>query len=120
MPGMDMPGMDMSQHQDMQGMKMGSPMSQSPQNGSITHDTMNLQEPENPAHKTGSNLPAPNLLKDVTTRQPMALADFLSLADKNNPTIAQANAALAAWPPPLKINKPMVRTWVKIRQDQLS
>lgn len=57
-----MPGMDMSQHgaqsgqppkgtdmKNMQGMHMDGPMTQAPQNGSITHDTMNLQEPENPS-----------------------------------------------------------------------
>lgn len=100
-----MPGMDMNQHgaqspqppkgtdmKNMQGMHTDSPMTQAPQNGSITHDTMNLQEPENPTHKTGSNLPAPDLLKDVVIRQPMALQEFLSVADKTNPTLAQANA----------------------------
>jgi cobalt-zinc-cadmium efflux system outer membrane protein len=105
MPGMTMPGdpkppapaqqskpaTKAEQQESMPGMDMGKDVP-IPQNGSITHDTMNLQEPEDPTHKTGSNLPAPDLLKDVTTRQPMALADFLSLADKNNPTIAQANA----------------------------
>jgi len=53
---------------------------------------MTLQEPENPEHKTGSNLPAPELLKDVSARTPMALADFKTLADANNPTLKQANA----------------------------
>ena len=104
MPGMDMskpmdhsmPGMDMSKPMDhsMPGMDMGKPMSQATgtqQNGSITHDTMNLQEPENPGKKTGSNLPAPDLLKDVTKRTPMALKEFLDFADKSNPTLAQAD-----------------------------
>jgi len=81
----NMPGM---QH-DMSGMQMGVPQqSQSPD----THATMRLQEPENPEHKTGSNLPAPELLKDVATHPPMALADFEALADANNPTLKQANA----------------------------
>ncbi len=81
----NMPGM---QH-DMSGMQTGSPQqSQSPD----THATMTLQEPENPEHKTGSNLPAPELLKDVAARTPMALADFEALADANNPTLKQANA----------------------------
>ena len=56
------------------------------------HTTMTLQEPENPEHKTGSNLPAPELLKDVSARTPMTLADFQTLADANNPTLKQANA----------------------------
>ncbi len=81
----NMPGM---QH-DMSGMQMNpSPNSQSPD----THATMTLQEPENPEHKTGSNLPAPELLKDVSARTPMALADFEAFADANNPTLKQANA----------------------------
>src|SRR5260370_20999590 len=68
----NMPGMQHEQH-DMSGMQMGAPQqSQSPD----THATMTLQEPENPEHKTGSNLPAPELLKDVAARTPMALADF--------------------------------------------
>jgi cobalt-zinc-cadmium efflux system outer membrane protein len=84
----NMPGMQHMQH-DMSGMQMGSPQqSQSPD----THETMTLQEPENPDRKTGSNLPAPELLKDVTARTPMALADFEALADANNPTLKQANA----------------------------
>lgn len=98
MPGMDMstpvqsdhamPGMDMN---DMRGMQI-SPMGEAPRNTSATHDTMNLQEPENAAHKTGSNVPAPDLLKDVAQRKAMPLEDFLALADKSNPTIAQANS----------------------------
>jgi len=71
---------------------MDSPMSQAPQNGSVTHDTINLQEPENPSHNTGSNLPAPDLLKEVAPRQPIALLEFLKAADETNPTLAQANA----------------------------
>ena len=74
---------------NMPGMQMGAPQqSQSPD----THATMTLQEPENPEHKTGSNLPAPELLKDVGARTPMALSDFETLADANNPTLKQANA----------------------------
>lgn len=100
-----MPGMDRGQHGDqsgkppkgtdmknMQGMHMDSPMTQAPQNGSITHDTMNLQEPENPAHRTGSNMPVPDLLREVVARPPMTLQDFLGVADKTNPTLAEANA----------------------------
>lgn len=86
-----MPGMDMShgQQHDMGNMQMDeTPQSQIPD----THATMSLQEPENPEHKTGSNLPAPDLLKDVAARTPMALADFEALADANNPTLKEANA----------------------------
>src|SRR5260370_699423 len=84
----NMPGMQHMQH-GMGGMQMGSPQqSQSPD----THATMTLQEPENPERKTGSNLPAPELLEDVAARPSMALADFEALADANNPTLKQANA----------------------------
>jgi cobalt-zinc-cadmium efflux system outer membrane protein len=84
----NMPGMQHVQH-DMSGMQMGTPrQTQSPD----THATMTLQEPEHPEYKTGSNLPAPELLKDVAARTPMALADFEALADANNPTLKQANA----------------------------
>jgi cobalt-zinc-cadmium efflux system outer membrane protein len=74
----NMPGMQMEPAQP----------SQSPD----THATMTLQEPENPERKTGSNLPAPELLKDVAARPAMSLAEFETLADANNPTLKQANA----------------------------
>jgi cobalt-zinc-cadmium efflux system outer membrane protein len=82
MPGMqhdmkNMPGMQMEPAQSSQGLD--------------THATMTLQEPENPEHKTGSNLPAPELLKDVVARPAMSLADFQAFADANNPTLKQAN-----------------------------
>lgn len=92
MPGMKMDAPAQQQDSSMSGMAMDSPTTQAPPTGSITHDTINLQEPENPSHKTGSNVPAPDLLKDVVARQAMALQDFLSFADKTNPTLAQANA----------------------------
>ncbi len=60
--------------------------------GLDTHQTRMLQEPENPAKHTGENLPAPELLKDVVGRPAMALADFETLAEANNPTLKQANA----------------------------
>lgn len=94
-----MQGMDMSQPMDKPmpgmdrpGVAMDASVPQTTQNGSITHDTMNIQEPEHPAQKTGSILPVPDLLREVTSRQPVTLQEFLSLADKNNPTITQANA----------------------------
>src|SRR5579863_930718 len=81
----NMPGM---QH-DMSGMQMSTPQQSQ---GPDTHATMTLQEPENPEHKTGSSLPAPELLNDVAARTAMGLADFETLADANNPTLKQANA----------------------------
>ncbi len=45
--------------------------------------------------------------------------DFVAVFVGNYPNSAKANAALIDLPAPLKANKPMVRTWNKIRQDQL-
>jgi MSHA biogenesis protein MshM len=44
--------------------------------------------------------------------------DFVSVFVGRYATIDEAHAALDALPAPLKVNKPIVRTWVKIRQDQ--
>jgi cobalt-zinc-cadmium efflux system outer membrane protein len=57
---------------------------------SITVPIQELQEPEALEFRTGSDLPAPELLGDVVKRDPMTLEQFLSLADKANPTLAQA------------------------------
>lgn len=46
--------------------------------------------------------------------------NFVSIFVGRYATIEEAYAALAVLPEPLKVNKPMVRTWVKIRQDQPS
>jgi len=83
-----MQGMDMSTHGDMQCM----PMDAATQNGYVTPDISNVQEPENPSRTTGGKVPAPDLLKGVAARPSMALKDFLDQADKTNPTLAQANA----------------------------
>jgi cobalt-zinc-cadmium efflux system outer membrane protein len=96
MQGMDMghPGSAGNQSPmstDMKNMSTDMPMSQAQHDGSVTHDTMNLQEPEDPSHKTGTNVPAPDLLNEVTARRAMSLQEFLGMADKSNPTIAQAN-----------------------------
>jgi cobalt-zinc-cadmium efflux system outer membrane protein len=80
-------------HQHMMGNMPGMEMEPArPSQSPDTHATMTLQEPENPEHKTGSNLPAPELLKDVAARPAMSLADFQTLADANNPTLKLANA----------------------------
>lgn len=49
-----------------------------------------LQEPEAIDRRTGSNLPAPELLRDVTHRSPMSVEQFLALAEQSNPTLAEA------------------------------
>lgn len=49
-----------------------------------------LQEPEAVGFQTGSDLPAPELLREVVNQQPMTVESFIDMADKNNPTLAQA------------------------------
>lgn len=57
---------------------------------SSTLPIQDLQEPEAAGFHTGSDLPAPELLGDVVAREPMTLESFMALADKSNPTLAQA------------------------------
>ena len=59
---------------------------------SATHSTLTLQEPENPGHITGENLPAPDLLGEIEKRAPMTLQDFLTQAEHSNPTLAESRA----------------------------
>jgi|GEM_PF-1218909 len=49
-----------------------------------------LQEPEAIGFQTGSDLPAPELLRDVVNQQPMTIESFIDMADRTNPTLAQA------------------------------
>lgn len=44
--------------------------------------------------------------------------EFVSAFVGHFDTVAEAKAAMAGWPASLKTNKPIVRTWLKIRQDQ--
>ena len=53
---------------------------------------IDLQEPENPDRKTGSNLPVPDLLENARKTEPRKLEGFEQLALKNNPTLKQAQA----------------------------
>ncbi len=57
---------------------------------SITVPIQQLQEPEAVGFKTGGDLPAPQLLREVVSREAMTVESFLGLADKMNPTLAQA------------------------------
>jgi outer membrane protein, heavy metal efflux system len=59
---------------------------------SISHATETLQEPENPGHHTGQNLPAPELLNDVSKRSALNLQQFEDWAAHRNPTLAEAQA----------------------------
>ena len=57
---------------------------------SITVPIQELQEPEALEFRTGTDMPAPELLGDIVKRDPMTLEQFLARADKANPTLAQA------------------------------
>ena len=57
---------------------------------SITVPIQELQEPEALEFRTGGDMPAPELLGEVVKRDPMTLEQFIALADKANPTLAQA------------------------------
>lgn len=51
--------------------------------------------PQNsPDHNMHATAPAPELLREITSRPAMSLTDFLKLGDVNNPTIKQANALM--------------------------
>jgi cobalt-zinc-cadmium efflux system outer membrane protein len=106
-----MPGMDMQSSQNTQMPKdMQTPNSPSDRQ-SISRDTMTLQEPENESYKTGQDLPAPELLNDVTARAPIGVDDFMAMAEKANPTLDQARSLVrrsdqqgrqaGMWPNPL-------------------
>lgn len=57
---------------------------------SISVPIQEVQEPEAVGFHTGSDLPAPELLREVVNQQPMTLESFVDMADKTNPTLAQA------------------------------
>ena len=44
--------------------------------------------------------------------------DFVSVFVGTYASVSEASDALASWPASIKTNKPMVRTWAKIKQDQ--
>ncbi len=57
---------------------------------SIKVPIQELQEPEAVGFQTGSDLPAPELLVEIVRQRPMTFAEFIDMADKTNPTLAQA------------------------------
>ena len=72
--------------QSMPGMTMARPASATP----VIRETQATQEPEEPGHTTGSNLPAPDLLADLAARRPMPLAAFVDAAQAASPALAEA------------------------------
>lgn len=57
---------------------------------SIQVPIQELQEPEALEFRTGGDMPAPELLGEIVSREPMTLEQFITLADKSNPTLRQA------------------------------
>jgi len=57
---------------------------------SIQVPIQDLQEPEALEFRTGGDMPAPELLGDIVSREPVTLEQFIALADKSNPTLRQA------------------------------
>jgi len=99
-PAADMPGMQhdhvsMETQKDSQDM---SSMQQKPTNAdvqSLTYPMNEVQELEALEMRTGSHLPAPELLRDVMQRKTMSLADWLDLAEEHHPSLIEARAAVA-------------------------
>ena len=86
MPGMHLP----SQPQPAQRPNMEQIEMRSPKN--ISSGVADVQEPENPNQKTGSNLPVPDLMEAAKGAPARSLDEFEALALKNNPTLKQAEA----------------------------
>ncbi len=86
MPGMHMPSKSQpAQRPNTEQMEMRSPKN-------ITSSVSDVQEPENPNQKTGSDLPVPDLLESAKTAPARSLDEFEALALKSNPTLKQAEA----------------------------
>jgi cobalt-zinc-cadmium efflux system outer membrane protein len=92
---------DMTEMPGMAGMKMEQPKPKSQQSvpaaadaASIKLPIQELQEPEAVGFQTGADLPAPELLGRVVSREPMSLESFLAMADRANPTLAQAQQSV--------------------------
>lgn len=61
----------------------------------LTYPMQEVQEPEALEFRTGENLPAPELLKDVVNQPAMTLAQWLDLAEAHHPSLVEARAAVA-------------------------
>lgn len=57
---------------------------------SIQVPIQDLQEPEALEFRTGGDMPAPELLGAIVSREPMTLEQFIGFADQSNPTLRQA------------------------------
>ena len=80
-------------HSNMPGMQHTQPVPQpAAPSKSNTRDVLHLQEAENPNARTGTDQPAPELLRDLQSRTPIALPQWQQWAEANNPTLAQARS----------------------------
>lgn len=99
MPGMRMDGLASQPQRSMQPQAI-QPQAMQPQPllpggdlSSFTYDSLRTQELENFEGRTGAeSLRAPELLTGFLTRTPMSQDDFLALAQRSNPTLAQSRA----------------------------
>ncbi|SDF32721.1 TolC family protein [Terriglobus roseus] len=60
----------------------------------LAYPMQEVQEPEALEFRTGENLPAPELLKDVMQKPAMTLAQWLDLAETHHPSLIEARAAV--------------------------
>ena len=61
---------------------------------SIVLPIQEMQEPEAPDFRTGTELPAPELLQEFAHKQPLTLESFLRMAEHDNPTLAEAQRSV--------------------------
>ena len=84
-PSQGAPGKNTDQEK-MPGMEMPN------QQNVPSHVNQQVQEPENPSARTGTERPVPELLTDAAQRPAMSVKDFEDLAVANNPALKQASA----------------------------
>ena len=58
--------------------------------GSLKLPIQELQEPEAAGFQTGTDLPAPELLRNIVNQQAITVESFIALADRMNPALAEA------------------------------
>lgn len=78
-------------HAAVQGQQQNLPVAKD----ALTYPMQEVQEPEALKFRTGENLPAPELLKDIVNQPAMTLAQWLDLAEAHHPSLVEARAAVA-------------------------
>ncbi|MEZ2345689.1 TolC family protein [Terriglobus sp. RCC_193] len=77
-------------HAAMQQQQQNLPVTSEP----LVYPMQAVQEPEALELRTGENLPAPELLKDVANKPAMTLAQWLDLAESHQPSLMEARATV--------------------------